>query len=96
MIFWRPANRPPETAAGEPTAGAYRHWLVTIAERVVEAASSGVLGCGKQVSESAAARLRFTDHRRGYSDSDVVRLIQRGRLGVTDDTATRVSPAMSA
>lgn len=33
-------------------AGAYRHWLVTIAERVVEAAASGVLGFGEQVSES--------------------------------------------
>jgi hypothetical protein len=51
IIFWPPAT-PPETAAGEPAAGAYRHWLVTIAERVVEAASSGVLGFGEQVSES--------------------------------------------
>jgi hypothetical protein len=33
-------------------AGAYRHWLVTIAERVVEAAPSGVIGFGEQVSES--------------------------------------------
>ena len=33
-------------------AGAYRHWLVTIAERVVEAAASGVLGFGEQISES--------------------------------------------
>jgi hypothetical protein len=39
-------------------AGAYRHWLVTIAERVVEAAASGVLGFGEQVSESEQLFLR--------------------------------------
>jgi hypothetical protein len=40
------------SAVDEGDAGAYRHWLVTIAERVVEAAASGVLGFGEQVSES--------------------------------------------
>jgi hypothetical protein len=39
-------------------AGAYRHWLVAIAERVVEAAPSGVLGFGEQISESEADFMR--------------------------------------
>ena len=46
--------------ADEGEAGAYRHWLVTIAERVVNAASSGgILGLGgDQVTESEQ---RFVD-----------------------------------
>jgi len=40
------------TKADDGDAGAYRHWLVTIAERVVEAAPSGVMGFGDQVSDS--------------------------------------------
>ena len=45
--------------AGKPDAGAYKHWLVTIAEQVVTAApTGGVLGLGGDVVTDAERRFR--------------------------------------
>ncbi len=48
-----------DTKVGEGDAGAYKHWLVKIAEQVVSAASSGgVLGLGGDVVTEGERRFR--------------------------------------